>query len=219
MKVLLFFKKIKSKVTTNINKSFRQCLILPRKRKKLKNHSFSIISSNCNGCVVCHDLGVRFNSPTVNLYMTAEDYLKFVSNLKEYLQADLVELKQEEFQYPVGLLNGEIKLYFQHYKTFDEAYMKWHDRCKRVNFDNIFFMMTDRDKCSDDLVFQFDNLPYKNKLIFTAKEYPNFKSAVYCSEFKDDGCVGIMSDFSGINGKRYYDKYFDFVRWLNDGQH
>ena len=28
-----------------------------------------------------------------------------------------------------------------------------------------------------------------------------------------------MSDFSGINGKRYYDKYFDFVRWLNDGQH
>ena len=61
-----------------------------RYRKKLKNKDFTIISSNCNGAVITSDLGIRFNSPTVNLFFYPDDYLKFVSNIKFYVEQELV---------------------------------------------------------------------------------------------------------------------------------
>lgn len=195
----------------------RDRFICSKQRKRLQNKDFSIISSNCNGGVISHDLGVRFNSPTINLYMSAQDYLKLSKNLEYYMQADLQEIKDTEFSFPVGLLGGEIKLYFQHYKNFEEAKTKWIQRAKRVNLKNLFFITTDRDGADYDFLKEIDALPYPNKLIFTAKEYPDISCAVYCPEFEKDGCVGIMSDFCGWNGKRCYDKYFDFVEWLNKG--
>ena len=53
----------------------RKNIVMPKQRQRLKNTNFSVISSNCNGAVMCHDLGIQFNSPTVNLSMNAEDYL------------------------------------------------------------------------------------------------------------------------------------------------
>lgn len=217
MNLKSFFIKAEAHMRTKVNNCLRNNFILPKQREMLKNKNFSIIASNCNGGVVSHDLGVRFNSPTVNLCMSAEDFVKFVSSLEKYLSADLQEDNNNEYPYPVGILGGDITLHFQHYTTYSEAYEKWKTRSERVNFDNLFFMMTDRDNCSEDLIRKFDQLPYKNKLIFTAKEYPDIKSAVYCSEFSENDCVGIMSDFSGRNGRRIYDKYFDFVRWFNEG--
>lgn len=41
-----------------------------KNQKRLKNRDFSLLSSNCNGVFILHDLGLRFNSPTVNLWIT-----------------------------------------------------------------------------------------------------------------------------------------------------
>ena len=54
------------------------------KRKRLKNFNPTIISSNCNGGIIYHDLGLPFNSPTINLSMDTDDFIKLVSNLKYY---------------------------------------------------------------------------------------------------------------------------------------
>lgn len=96
-----------------------------RKKKRLKNNNFSIISSNCVGGVIYHKLGLKFLSPTINLWIRPNDYLKFLKNLNYYLiTANLSEDKSNYLDYPVGFLgSGEnkITLYFQHYQSFTEA--------------------------------------------------------------------------------------------------
>ena len=33
----------------------RKHIIMPEQTRKLKNYDFSVIASNCNGCVICSD--------------------------------------------------------------------------------------------------------------------------------------------------------------------
>lgn len=108
-----------------------------KKRKKLKNSDFTIISSNCVGGVIYHDLGLQFKSPTINLWFKPKDYLKFLSDLDKYLEMELSEETDKDVDYPVGLL-GDIHLYFLHYRTFAEAKNKWNSRKKRINKENIY---------------------------------------------------------------------------------
>lgn len=217
MKITALCGRIKAKIRTTLNVYIRKHFIMPKQKKRLQTRQFSIIASNCNGGVLTHDLGVRFNSPTINLWMNAEDYIEFCEHLDEYLSADIIQIYEDGISYPLGLLAGRIKLYFQHYSDFNCAKEKWIERCKRVNKQELFFMMTDRNGCTDEIVERFEKLPYKNKLIFTSRDYSGCKSVVVCPEFKKDRCVGIMSDFRSWNGERIYDRYFDPVAWLNEG--
>ena len=62
-------------------KKYRQLLrkkIDQYNRDRLKydpDNPFSIISSNCVGGVISHDLGLRFESPTVNLFFYPDSFL------------------------------------------------------------------------------------------------------------------------------------------------
>jgi uncharacterized protein (DUF1919 family) len=181
--------------------------------KRLSNVSPTIISSNCNGSIILHDLHLKFLSPTINLFIYPKDFLKFVSNLDKYLntKAQLVQV-DSQLNYPVGKLI-DIEIHFMHYSTFEEAKTKWLKRCKRVKWDNIFLMMTDRDGCTYNDIAYFDKLPYK-KVIFTNKEYPEFDSAYYFKGFENKGCVGVLSNKKSLWGKRYLDD-FDYVSFLN----
>ena len=114
-------------------------------RARLKNSDFSVISSNCNGAFILHDLGQRFNSPTVNLFLYPKDFIKLVKNLKYYMSLKLEFIKEEGIEYPIGLLD-DIKIYFMHYNSNEEAENKWEERKARINYDNIFIMMTARDR-------------------------------------------------------------------------
>ena len=87
------------------------------------------------GGVILHELGERFNSPTVNLFFKAEDYLKFLENLDYYLKQALVEVESEK-NYPVAKLD-DITIYFMHYSSFDEAKTTWQKRVARINKNKI----------------------------------------------------------------------------------
>lgn len=183
--------------------------------KRLKNENPTIISSNCNGAIILHDLGLRFNTPTVNLFMYPNDFLKFVSDLPKYTDAHntLEEVKSfNDEVYPIGKLK-DIEIHFMHYKTFEEAKEKWFERCKRIDFNNIFIMMTDRDGCTYENLLDFDKLPY-NKVLFTNKNYPEINSTFYIKGFEDEQNVGIITESSSILGTRHIDQ-FDYVKFLN----
>lgn len=184
-------------------------------RLKLKNKNFSIIASNCNGGVILSDLGIKFNTPTINLFFYPEDFLKFLSDIKGNLQYELVEEKNNNFNYPIGNLNG-IKIHFMHYTSFIEAKNKWNERKQRINYDNLFIMFTDRDGCTYEQIERFDRLPYKNKVIFTHKQYSEIKSSYYIEGYEKEDSVGILSQYIGNSCKRYLHK-FNFVKWLNEG--
>lgn len=72
---------------------------------KLKNHDFTIIANNCIAGCVLHDLNLRFDTPTINLYIPFPDYILFLKNLKRFVYADFTELPSEN-GHPVGLLGG-----------------------------------------------------------------------------------------------------------------
>ena len=185
-------------------------------RLKLKNHSFSIISSNCTGAFITHDLKQQFRSPFVNLFLLPKDYIKLCKNLKYYLSQNLTFITPPQYDYPVAMLD-DITIYFTHYKTEEEAKEKWEARTKRINYDNIFFIFCDRDGCTYEDLVEFDKLPYKNKVAFTNKKYKELKSTFYIKGFEKEESVGQLYLYtSKIFGRKGYDQ-FKFVKWLNKG--
>lgn len=94
-------------------------------QERLYADDVSIISANCNGGIVSHDLGLQFRSPTVNLFIPANDFIKFCENLEHYLNIDeLVECsdiaKTKGANYPVAYLD-DILLFLVHYSSVEEA--------------------------------------------------------------------------------------------------
>lgn len=212
-KLCSFVRKCWDYAKQKIHKYARRQLVCGKQVKELTNHCFSIISSNCNGGVITSELREQFRTPTINLFMSPADYLKFAENLEYYLSLDVVEKTNSFKRFPVGTI-GDVTLYFMHYHSFDEAREKWNERKKRVNYDNLFFMMAEKDGCTAEMVRQFDSLSYKNKVIFTANEYPNCASAVCVAPDAKNGEAPIMTDYVSLT-HRIYDKYFDYVGWLN----
>lgn len=197
-----------------LNKLFRR-EINKNNRRKLINRNFSLVASNCNGCLLSHDLGVRFNTPFVNLWMKPKDFIKCLSNLEAYMKSDLKFIKEDGIDYPVGLLK-DVKIYFQHYSSNEEALKKWNSRKQRMDYSNLFIMMTDRDGCTYDDIVAFDKLPYKHKVIFTHVEYPEINSAYYIKGFENKKSVGMCFGFiDNVSGVKYYDQ-FNYVKWFNN---
>lgn len=190
-----------------------------RKRKdNLINKNFTILSSECAGGVIYHDLGLRFDSPTINLWFKPNDYLLFLKDLDYYLNTnELVEEPNSNLPYPVGLLGKDdkkIELFFQHYKNFEIAKEKWNIRRQRVHLDNLFVIMTDRDGATKETLTEFDSLKFENKVIFTGKKYPEIKSSYYISNCLEDNHLGDIFHRSLLTGKSKLDT-FDFVKFLN----
>ena len=162
---------------------------LKRKKSKLINKSPSVIASNCNGALILHDLGLRFNSPFVNLWIKPKDYIKMLNDLERYLNAEFEEIHEEGTNYPIGRLL-DINVYFQHYESFKEAVDTWNERKKRIDFDNLFILFTDRDGCTIDDLKAFDRLQFENKIVFTNRAYPEIKSSFYIKGFEKMESVG-----------------------------
>lgn len=183
-------------------------------RMRLKNKGFSLFASNCNGACILHDLGLPFRSPFVNLWMTAPDFVKLLESPRDYLAADLEFTEESGYAYPVARLL-DVAVYFMHYETASEAEAAWLRRCERVNWEDVFVLMTDQDGCDEDILRRFDALPYQHKVIFTHVPRPDIPSAVYIPGFEEQEAVGDCVEFiNGWSGKRYYD-YFDYLKWFN----
>lgn len=166
-----------------------------------------------------HDLGLRFNSPTVNLYIPFPDYIKFCQNLEHYLSLPIDAMVEGPIApegCPTGILE-DMRLVFAHYKSFDEARNKWYERAKRVDMNNLYIMLAQRDGCSADDVRAFDAVTYGHKLAFTAEPMQDVQCAAYVPEFVQEGEVRVLTYYvSHFTGRRIMDAY-DCVNFLNEG--
>lgn len=203
------------KILRKLRWFLRILIIIIPNRLNLKNRKPTIIASNCNGGVIYHDLGLQFYSPTINLFFYPEDYLRFISDLKYYLSLEMLQVEETNAKWPVGQL-GDVKIQFMHYKSFKEARIKWEERKKRINYDNLFFLFTDRDGATYEQLKIFDEMPLKNKVVFTAHKYEDIYSAYQMKAFIDFQQVGILSNFKRYSYKRYLDD-FNYVKFLNKG--
>lgn len=203
----------------SIKNSFRKILKLNRKKintknkKRLTNKDFTIICNNCTAGMIYNDLGLEFLSPTINCYMDSNSFINFLENIEYYLKQELREHKEHYQNYPIGKFDKNTYIHFVHYENFETAKDKWNER-KKINFDNLFIMDSDRDGMTKEIMDRFDKLPYK-KVMFTNRKHPEFDFSYYIKGFEKDTHVGNMLSYSGINGRRYYDQ-FDYIKWLNN---
>ncbi len=202
----------------NVRFNVRDFVYNRNKRKDLSNHDFSIISSDCTAGCVCKDLREQMRSPTRNFYFNADGYIKFCQNLEYYLGLPLTEdMEPIESKYLTAMC-GDIRLFLVHYHSLHQAEDEWERRKVRVNFNNLFFVMNDRNFCSEEHIRAFDELPYKNKICFTHIPYPQYKSTFFIHGSENDEYLkDVMIYEHEWWIKRYYDQ-FDFVKWLNEGQ-
>ena len=176
--------------------------------KKLRRSKLSILSQNCWGGLIYHSFGLQFLSPTINLYAGDRDFLKFLSDPKLHLDAELRfyspnfdELSQRE--YPVMSL-GDTKFHMIHYDSAESARRKWEDRRTRINWYNLLIMMYTE---NPRLLKQFDRLPFSKKVCFVP-----FESNIDCAFY-------IPPEF--VRGRNFYEavneiasnKIFCFDLW------
>lgn len=214
--ILFVFHRYRGESMNVVNKILRE-RINKVNRKQLMNEDFSLFASNCNGGFILHDLGLKFRSPTVNLWVPPSDFVELLKKLEWYMKEPVIFSDELEAQtgYPVGVLAGRVKVFFQHYKTRDEARKKWIQWSERINYDNIFVLFTDRDGCTYENLKEFDLLPYQNKVVFTHKPYPDIKSAYYIRGFEKLDSVGMCFEYKNkFTGRKYYDQ-FPYVQWFN----
>lgn len=201
-----------SQLCDRIGRLSRYILRNKIERRKLKNDNFTIFSQNCIGGIMYHDLGKQFKSPTVNMLFEPKDFVAFMKNINWHLEQPIEFVKNDE-KYPVGTV-GNIKIKFLHYHSQQEVLRAWNERKQRINWDNVFVVSCDKGLNFEDMK-EFDNLPYKNKILFMSKPNSEIKCGVYCKDFIY-GTDARLLNFENLLGRRYYQKYIDYVKWLND---
>jgi uncharacterized protein (DUF1919 family) len=181
--------------------------------KKL-NQQFTLIANNCIAGCVLHDYKMRFDTPTINLYIPFPDYILFLQKFEYFINADFEEIKEEGATYPIGLLGGEIKVHFLHYHSFDQAIESWRKRVKRIHHDNIKVVLVERDGCTAKDLMDFDKLPFTNKVALTRRNDLNLKSTFHFKGYDDKDELGNIMFYKGLFGKKIYDQ-FDWWSFLN----
>ena len=142
------------------------------KYRNLQESHPSIFSRQCFGGCVSNMLGLPFRSPFVNLFLSANDFIKFLRAPNFYFEKEphfeklTGTSKENPAGYPVLSL-GDITLNMMHYKEKDEAISKWNERKQRINWDNLVIICLVE---SEELLEQFDALPYDKKICFVPFE-------------------------------------------------
>lgn len=187
-------------------------------RKELKNKDdICIICSNCIGGIIYNNLNLKFLSPTINLYMLQKDFLKFATNLEFYLKQELKFIKTKQGVCPVAHIGDgdkKIEIIFLHYNNEQEAKESWDKRKERVSYNNLYFIMSDRDGITYDDILEYDKIPCKRKILFTYKDYPNIPYTFKLNEYNKEKCVGHYQKKSWY-GFREFEIKFDYVKWIN----
>lgn len=190
----------------------------------------TIISNNCLGASIYHDLGLRFESPTINLQILPEQYSKFCNNLQHYVQVDLIEIRPEDFnqyqkdivfhmfgkiptdEFPYGLLD-DVLVVFQHYKTFEDAKQSWNRRRARMDFDHIGYVFWVENDSYKSCAEEFAALNLPNSVVFQK----NFTLSLPC-EYHSYAFPIQNNSLDIINGLHRYQIGFnekDYVERIN----
>lgn len=132
-------KKIVLKIQNNL-------LFISRKRYFAKiragvtDKDLFLVSNDCISGIIYHQLGKKFCSPFINLYIPIKDFFVLMNNFKEFMSSELFEDKNCPNPFPVGYLENKkrerVRVKFMHYQTFELAKTKWEERLARFDFDH-----------------------------------------------------------------------------------
>ena len=183
-------------------------------RRRLENKDFVILSSNCVGGTLLHDLGLRFDTPTINL--TIPRFVAFCENWEAYLGLTPKITMQTEKPYPVFSL-GDIEIFGVHYSSEQEFLEKWEIRKNRFlqrvkeGAEILLFACDAQVKPFD--MDRFFGLPYR-KVLFASRRH-QAEECVLIPGYEAKEMVGDVNRYVDFWGHREYQKHFNCVEFLN----
>lgn len=207
-------------------KVLRYLTVLLRTARAGVEKTPSIISRDCVGGAMYHDLKMQFLSPTINLYLEPGDFLNFVLHLEAYKTAELLETENAQKPFPVGVLRKEgladVPVYFMHYRSFRQAREKWLQRFRRLDADNIVVVFQVLKEAQEDpsVLETFQRIPYK-KIALVTDEYAHYPNTfAFTKEMFDPNGEENLLHYRKSNKLlqwRYLD-YFDYGAFLKTGE-
>jgi len=184
--------------------------------------NFTIVSNNCWGAHIYQALSMEYQTPFVGLFVPPRSYLDLLRRFDYFMRSELrftnesrmasvnIWRDREGLNYPIGLLDGQVEVHFQHYTGEEEARSKWQRRCQRIspNPGRWFFKFDDREGATADDIREFCSLPLDNKVCFTRRA-SSMPTIVIPGEPDDTQvCDGVA--LSGISRR-----YFNTLRWVS----
>lgn len=184
---------------------------------RIKCKNITIISNNCWGGIFYRNNNLEYLSPTLGLFFMAEDYIKFIYNLSEYINSNLEFISLDESKYkdylkklnynsPIGKIK-DVEIMFLHYKNEKEAFDKWERRKKRINWDKIIFKFSDQNMCTYEHLKKFDEFNCKNKICFTTRKYDDLDT-IQIKKYKN--CENVGDDI------KEYKRYFNMYKYIRN---
>lgn len=213
MKEFSIYERIWNKAREKTNPLFGKL-----RQKRLNNKDFTIISNNCWAGVCYEYFNLKKRTPTAGTYFYADDYIKFISNLRYYLSLEIEmiccseskhrqEMEQRgESNIPVGRLD-DVEIVFLHYKDPMIAKEKWERRRLRVNWNNMILKFSYMNGCDDSHILRFEKLNCK-KFAITAKKFSEYNDCFLATYAVDKGQI--------VNDTFYFDKDVDIIKIIND---
>jgi uncharacterized protein (DUF1919 family) len=177
--------------------------------------NFTIISSDCWGAGAYRRIGKIYQSPFIGTKIYAQCFLKLLKNLRPSIESPLIFISHSKYEfinekrksqfYPIGQLPGDIEIHFLHETNEEKIKWKWEKRIGRIQWDHIFVTFSeDPGLCTEQMLRQFEELDFSNKVCFTTKEYPQFPSTIYIPNYFVEGAPMYLPTL----------KYFDAMGWL-----
>ncbi|CBK79363.1 Exopolysaccharide biosynthesis protein [Coprococcus catus GD/7] len=203
---------------TNKIKNMMNPYLGPIRQKRLTNTDFSIISNNCWGGVCYEYFNLKKKSPTVGVYFFADDYIKFVFNLRYYLskEIEIIDCNQSKYydelkkrgenNIPIGRID-DIEVVFLHYKDPDVAKDKWERRRKNVNWNNIILKFSYMNGCTDEHVNQFEKIKNVKKFVLVPRKFPEYEDCYVASYSVHNEMI--------TNDTFYFNKDIDIYKLIN----
>lgn len=181
-------------------------------RRRLKNRQFSLLTGNCIGGYLYHQLGLPFTSPSINMMILNQHFKKLILNQDYYFGVTPTPYEDNDYpNVPAGLLD-DIILHFTHYSTCEEGIAAWEKRKGRIDFDNLYIIISDIDLKEED-IRELANARCKKIVVLTSRKF-EYSHCLYIPEFNGREHVGELLGKT-ISGKWRFEYYFDFVGWVN----
>lgn len=196
---MLILKVISNKIRTEYFSFLRS--LYRSKLRAIFSSDESIVANNCLGSRISQDLGYKYNSPFVGLFIPYPDYITLLKNLNEVKNATMTF--RDGGNYPIGMLHlreREITVHFLHYHSEEEAADKWQRRIARMDMDKLAIIGMEADGCTRQDIADFLHLPYKKKIFLSKDSYGLEDSNLHVVDF--------MNSPKYTNGYEYAHKFY-----------
>ena len=182
------------------------------RRKLVVNDRVSIVANSCFGSITYSLLGIPAMSPTIDFGICAEEYIRLCENPEYYFSKELTDFQmgRQFIAYNNFQSNGmwckcgDIRLYCGHDVKQEYIVNRWDYLRKRVNYDNMAWILTDlMDRIDHEVLERFRKLSGRKMIVTTRVPVE--------AEGIDSYFVPEIYEY----WKKPYEFWMDLVEWIN----